>query len=99
MLLQDDPSTEISKEIYWNISKSGFYRATTKLLILPCLDVIKWLSGKVDHQSRTILKFEGKHVVSYQPSMLHRMYHLKKPMFKVTQEWLQSKVEGAYYLA
>lgn len=50
VLLQDDPSTKMSKEIYQNISKSGLYRATTKPFSLPCLDVIEWLTRKIDHQ-------------------------------------------------
>ena len=44
VLLQDDPSIELSKSIYKNISKSGLHRATTKNPVLPCLDVIEWMT-------------------------------------------------------
>ena len=98
VLFQDDPILEMSKELYRNISKSGLYRVVSKPFILPCLDVIKWLTRKVNHQRRTILNFGGNHVVGYQPSMLHQMYHFKEPRIKVTQEWLQNKVEVIDYL-
>ena len=82
--LKYDPNTEMNEEIYQNISKSRLYRAISKPLILPCLDVIKWLTRRVDHQRKTLLDFEGKHVASYQPSRLHHMYHFKELYFKVT---------------
>ena len=41
VLLQDDPSTELNKGIYKNISKSGIHRATAKTLVLPCPNVIE----------------------------------------------------------
>ena len=41
MMLQDDASTELSKEIYRNIVKSGLHRAVVKTTILSCLDVIE----------------------------------------------------------
>ena len=50
VLLQNDPDTELSKEIYRNIIKSGLHRATMKTPILPCPDVIKWITRKIDHQ-------------------------------------------------
>ena len=40
VLLQDDASTELSKEIYRNIVKSGLHRAAVKTPILSCLNVI-----------------------------------------------------------
>ena len=40
ILLQDDMSTELSKEIYKNIIKSGLHQATVKTPLLPCPDVI-----------------------------------------------------------
>ena len=79
MFLQDDPNTKMNKEIYQNISKSKVYRDAAKLPILSFPDVIEWLTRRVDHQSITLLDFEGKHVASYQPSMLHQMYHFKQP--------------------
>jgi hypothetical protein len=66
LLLQDYPSTDLSKGIYKNISRSGLHRATTKTPVLPCLDVIEWMAQRIDHESITILNFEGKHVASYQ---------------------------------
>ena len=65
MLLQDDASTELSKEIYRNIIKSGLHRLATKSLVLPCPDVIEWITRKVDHQHRSILNFEGKVVAIF----------------------------------
>ena len=50
MLLQDDASTELSKEIYHNIIKLGLHRVAIKTLVLPCSDVIEWITRKVDHQ-------------------------------------------------
>ena len=87
------------KEIYQNISKYALYRVAAKPLILPCLYVIECLTSRVDHQSRTLLDFEGKHVASVQPSMLHQMCHFKEPHIKVTQEWLQGKARAVDYLA
>ena len=58
VLLQDDPSTELGKGIYKNISKSRLHRATTRTPVLPCLDVIKWMTWRINHESRTILNFE-----------------------------------------
>ena len=55
VLLQDDPSTELSKGIYKNISKSGLHREVAKTLVLPCTDVIKWMTRRVDHESRTLI--------------------------------------------
>ena len=45
MLLQDDARTELSKEIYQNIIKSGLHRAAMKTLILPCTNVIERITG------------------------------------------------------
>ena len=64
MLLQDDLCMELSKEIYKNISKSELYRAAAKPLILPCLDVVEWMTRKVDHYNKILLNFDGKHVAS-----------------------------------
>ena len=64
MLLQDDPCMELKKYIYKKISKSGLYRAIAKPFILLCLDVVEWMTRKVDHSNRILLKFEGKHVVA-----------------------------------
>ena len=76
-MLQDDPSIELSKGIYKNISKSGLHRATTKTSGLPCLDVIEWMTQRIDHESRTILNFEDKNVSSYQALLLNKLYHFK----------------------
>ena len=55
VLLQNDANIELSKEIYKNISKSGLHRATVKTHVLSCLDVIEWITRKIDHQHRPIL--------------------------------------------
>jgi hypothetical protein len=54
----------MSKQIYRNIIKSGLDRPAMKTLVLPCLDVIKWITREVDHHHRLILNFEGKVVAS-----------------------------------
>jgi calcineurin-like phosphoesterase family protein len=41
VLLQNDATTELSKEIYKNIIKSGLHRATVKTPVLSCPDVIE----------------------------------------------------------
>ena len=78
VLLQDDPSTELSKRIYKNISKSGLQREAAKTPALPCLDVIKWINQRVDHESRTIPNLEDKNVASYQAPILNQLYHFKE---------------------
>ena len=89
MLLQDDVSTKRSKEIYRKIIKLGMHRTAIKTLVLPCLDVIEWITRKVDHQHRSILNFEGKVVASYKASMINLMYHLKEARIKISPEWLK----------
>ena len=87
VFLQYDPSIELSKGIYKNISKSGLHWETTKTPVLPCLDVIEWMTGGIYHESTTILNFEKKHV-SYQAPVLNQLYHFKESQVKVTPEWL-----------
>ena len=99
MIFQDDPSIELSNFIYKNISRSGLYRATTKPPVLPCPDVIEWMTRRIDHENKTILNFEGKHVASYQVHVLNQMYHFKEDQARVTLEWLQSKFESIGFLA
>ena len=89
MLLQNDASIELSKEIYQNIIKLGLHRAAMKTPILPCLDVIEWITKNIDHQHRSILNFEGKIVASYKPSMINQMYHIKEAIIKISPEWLK----------
>ena len=50
VLLQNDANTEFSKELDKNIIKSGLHRATVKTPVLPCPDVVEWITGKIDHQ-------------------------------------------------
>ena len=66
-----------------------------KTSILPCLDVIEWITRKVDHQHQSILNFEGKIVASYKASMINQMYHLKEASIKISPEWLKQKSESA----
>jgi hypothetical protein len=99
MLLQDDPFKELSKDIYKNISKYGIYRAATKPLILPCPDVVEWMTRKFDNSNRILLNFKGKHFARYQPYTIHQMYHFKEPQIKITQEWLYSKAKTIDYLS
>ena len=94
MLLQDDVSTELSKEVYKNIIKSGLHRAARKTLVLPCPNVIEWITRKIDHEHRSILNYEGKSVASYKASVFNQMYHLKEAHIKVTPQWLKQKSES-----
>ena len=64
-----------------------------------CLDVVEWMTTKVDHSNTILLNFKEKHVASYQPYTIHIMYHFKEPQIKITQEWLQSKEETIDYLS
>ena len=64
-----------------------------KTLVLPCLDVIEWISRKVDHQHWLILNFEGKVVASDKASMINQMYHFKEARMKISLEWLRQKSE------
>ena len=66
-----------------------------KTTVLPCLDVIEWITRKIDHQHRSILNVEGKVVANYKPSMISQMYHLKEATFKVSPKWLKQKSESA----
>ena len=81
-----------------NISKYGLYRASTKPPILQCPNVIKWMTRRIDHERRTILNFGRKNVSSYQGPVLDQMYHFKEPQVRVTQEWLQRKIESINFL-
>ena len=95
MLLQDDVSTKLSKEVYKNTIKFGLHRTTVKTLILPCPDVIEWITRKIDHEHRSILNYENQSVCSYKASVFNQMYHLKEAHIKVTPEWLRQKSESA----
>ena len=99
VILQDDPSTELSKSIYKNISKSGLHWATARSPILPCTDMIEWITQRVDHESGTILNFEDKNVTSYQAPILNRLYHFNEAHVKVTLEWLKQKNDSHYFLS
>jgi hypothetical protein len=73
VLLQDDPSTELSKGIYKSISKSGLHRATIETPVLLYPDVIEWMTWKIDHESRNIPNLEDKHLSSYQAPILNKL--------------------------
>ena len=94
VLLQNDASTELSKEIYMNVIKSRLHRATVKTLVLSCPDVIEWIKRKIDHQHRSILNAKGKDVANYKPSMINQIYHLKEATIKISLDWLKQKSES-----
>jgi hypothetical protein len=94
VLLQNDASIELSKDIYKNIIKLGLHRATVKTPVLPCLDVVEWITRKIDHQHRSVLNVEGKVVANYNPSMINQIYHLKEETIKVSPKWLKQKGES-----
>jgi len=91
VLLQNDANIELRREIYRNIIKSRLHRAAMKTPVLPCLDVIKWITKRINHQHRSILNIEGKVVASYKPSTINQMYHLKESTVKVSPDWLKQK--------
>lgn len=97
-IFQDDPSTKISKVIYKNISKSRLHREVSKTPILPSPDVIKCMTWRIDHESRTILNFKDKHVASYQAPMLNQLYQFKEAQVRVTPKWLESKNESIDFI-
>ena len=71
MLLQNDVSTQLRKEVYRNIIKYGLHRAVVKTLVLPCLDVIERITRKIDHENRSILNYEDKFISSYKASVFN----------------------------
>ena len=80
------------KEIYINILiKYGLHREATRTPILPCPDVIEWITWRADHENREILNFEDKNVASYKALVLNQIYHFKEAHVKVTLEWLKQK--------
>ena len=99
VLLQGDPSIELSKGIYKNISKSGLHRAAAKTPVLPCPDVIERMTQRIDHESIIILNLEDKHVANCQAPVLNQLYHFKEAQVKVTLEWLKEKNEFVYFLS
>ena len=94
MLLQNDVSTQLSKEVYKNIIKSGLHRVVVKTLVLPCPDVIQWITRKIDHENRLILNSENKNVANYKALVVNQIYHLKEAHIKVTPRWLKQKNES-----
>ena len=92
-MIKDYPSTNISKGIDKIISKSRLHRGAAKTLVLPCLDVIEWMTWRIDNERRTILNFEDKKLVSYRNPVLNQPYHLKETQVNVTLELLQRKTK------
>jgi hypothetical protein len=87
-------STELSKEIYKKIIKSGLHQATVKTSVLPCLDVIEWITQKIDHENRGIINSEDKSIASYKGLVFNQIYHFKEAHIQVTPEWLKQKNES-----
>ena len=56
------------------------------------------MTQRIDHESRTILNFEEKHVSSYQVIFPNQMYHFKEAKIRVTPEWLHRKYESINFL-
>ena len=98
MVLQDDVSTKLSKEVYKSTIKYGLHRAAVKTPVLPCMDVIEWITRKIDHEQRSILNYENQSVDSYKASVFNQMYHVKEAHIKVTPEWLRQKSESVDFL-
>ena len=66
-----------------------------KTPVLPCPNIIKWITRRIDDRHRSILNVEGKIVANYKPSMINQMYHLKEVTIKVSPDWLKQKSESA----
>ena len=98
MLLQNDVSTELSKDVYKNIIKCVLHRVVVKTLELPCLDVIEWITQKIYHENRSILNSKNKSVASYKASFFNQIYHPNEAHIKVTPEWLKQKNESIDFL-
>ena len=90
---------ELNKAFHNNISKTGLYQETSKTLFSSCLDLIEWMAWRINHESRTILNFEDKHVSNYQDPVLNLLYHFKEAQVKVTPEWLKNKIKSIYFLS
>ena len=69
-----------------NIINYGLHRAFVKTQVLPCPDVIEWITQKIDHENRSILNFENKSVANYKALLFNHIYHLKETHIKVTPE-------------
>ena len=95
VLLQVDQSIELRKEIYRNIIKSRLHWEAIRTSVLPCPDVIKWITWRVEHENREILNFKDKSVASYKASVLNQIYHFKEAHVKVTPEWLKQKNDSS----
>lgn len=98
MILQKYPSTKLIKSIYKNILGFVLYQVAAKTPVFPRSDVIEWITRRIDHERRTILKFKGKNVDSYEAQILNQIYHFKESQVKVTLEWLQSKYDSIDFL-
>ena len=66
-----------------------------KTPVLPCPNVVEWITRKIDHRHRSILNVEGKVVANHKPSMITQINHLKEKTVKVSPEWLKQKSEYA----
>ena len=81
-----------------NIIKFGLHRVVVKTLVLPCPDVIEWITQKIYHENISILNFENKSVDNYKSLIFNMIYHLKKSHIKVTPEWLKQNNESVDFL-
>ena len=54
---------------------------------------------RIDHESRTILNLQDKHVAKYQAHVLNLLYHFKEAQVKVTPKWLKNKTEFVNFLS
>ena len=79
--------------------QARLHRATAKTPVLPWSDVIKWITGRVDHEIRTILNFGDNNMAIYQSQVLNQLYHFKEAHVKVTPEWLKQKNDYADFLS
>lgn len=98
MILQEYVRIELSNEVFKNIIKSGLHRAVVKTLVMPCPDVIEWITRKIDHENREILNSENESVASYKASSFNQIYHFKEYHIKVTPKRLKQKNESADFL-
>ena len=57
------------------------------------------MTQRIDHESRTIINIEYKHVANYQAPILNQLYHFKEAQVKVTPEWLWNKIDSVDFLS
>ena len=64
--------------LLWELTRIFPSLEIMKTLVLLYLNVIEWMTQRIDHKGRTILNFKEKHVASYQALVVNQLYHFKE---------------------